>query len=490
MATTYYGAMPNKETLRPGDVIQYDNNVTFQHPDIQELFKQNSVIPYYDKSGAATGAQVQTPYIKPTTTFSPTGEQINQPVDLGAYGFTEPSGRYVIDSESNRLRGITPDMEQAAAEKARAQGLIPYFKSANTKGGSKKEPDLMTTFNDLLEAQKGAIEQQRQQNISNINSRSSSAIQGTKDVAGRSSGALQRILGRAGGFTTTAGGEAVASQANTLNQQVQALESERERSIAQANLAASTGNAALLDKAMSNMLAIEQATREKQQQQQKNLMDYLGLVNEEKTLKQGEKTPDIKEYEYAVAQGYTGSWQDYQNSLKGESKLMTLKAGDVVYDPKTGQKVYEVPDTEKGDVQVIGNADMGYFQYDSKTNGWKQIVTPQTKDPADDLLTKDELVAFNMPAGSTWGDVQGMTPKTELTGEGKTRLFVSIADKYQADSIVKTYDSAATTTAIADQIIADPNKATNQLKALYLLVKNLDPDSAVREGELSLANST
>lgn len=65
-----------------------------------------------------------------------------------------------------------------------------------------------------------------------------------------------------------------------------------------------------------------------------------------------------------------------------------------------------------------------------------------------------------------------------------------ITTRFQADSIINQAIKGQTAVAIADQIIANPNSATSQLKALYVLVKNLDPDSAVREGELALANQT
>lgn len=65
-----------------------------------------------------------------------------------------------------------------------------------------------------------------------------------------------------------------------------------------------------------------------------------------------------------------------------------------------------------------------------------------------------------------------------------------VTTRFQADPIINQAVKGSTAITIADQIISDPKSATNQLKALYLLVKNLDPDSAVREGELALANQT
>lgn len=73
---------------------------------------------------------------------------------------------------------------------------------------------------------------------------------------------------------------------------------------------------------------------------------------------------------------------------------------------------------------------------------------------------------------------------------GQTSNFLRITDKFQADPIVMAAEKGKTAKLIADQVLADPKNAANQLKSLYVLVKNLDPDSAVREGEINLANQT
>jgi hypothetical protein len=77
-----------------------------------------------------------------------------------------------------------------------------------------------------------------------------------------------------------------------------------------------------------------------------------------------------------------------------------------------------------------------------------------------------------------------------LTEYQQMQAFLNVSNKFQADSIMNQALKGQTAVAIADQVIANPNSATNQLKSLYSLVKNLDPDSAVREGELALSNQT
>jgi hypothetical protein len=55
---------------------------------------------------------------------------------------------------------------------------------------------------------------------------------------------------------------------------------------------------------------------------------------------------------------------------------------------------------------------------------------------------------------------------------------------------MKAANQGATAINVADRVIADPNNAGGQLSILYTLVKSLDPDSAVREGEVGLAQTT
>ena len=84
---------------------------------------------------------------------------------------------------------------------------------------------------------------------------------------------------------------------------------------------------------------------------------------------------------------------------------------------------------------------------------------------------------------ATIANATGLTPSQQAQ-------FLNVTNNYQKDALVQAYDKGQGLNAIADQVLANPDSATNQLKSLYILVKNLDPDSAVREGEIALANKT
>jgi hypothetical protein len=66
-------------------------------------------------------------------------------------------------------------------------------------------------------------------------------------------------------------------------------------------------------------------------------------------------------------------------------------------------------------------------------------------------------------------------------------IFNSTADKFSADPIIKLGERAQNSIYLADEVIADPGNPTKQLTSLYTFIKQLDPDSVVREAEVELA---
>lgn len=84
---------------------------------------------------------------------------------------------------------------------------------------------------------------------------------------------------------------------------------------------------------------------------------------------------------------------------------------------------------------------------------------------------------------ATVANSQGLTP-------GQERALDSIATKHISDPLIKAGLEAERQYALADQVLANPKSASEQIKALYLFVKGLDQNSAVREGEVALAQQT
>ena len=152
---------------------------------------------------------------------------------------------------------------------------------------------------------------------------------------------------------------------------------------------------------------------------------------------------------------------------------------------------------EKNEGFTLGE---GQNRYDAQGN---MIASGAPKSSTSNQPTSVQEYEYAKAQGykGTYNDYQNLDANRKASiaraGVGSTGLSTqqygalnSITTKFQADSIVNQAVKGQTAVAIADQIISNPGSATSQLKSLYVLVKNLDPDSAVREGELALASQT
>jgi hypothetical protein len=155
----------------------------------------------------------------------------------------------------------------------------------------------------------------------------------------------------------------------------------------------------------------------------------------------GALSPDIDEVAYQI----TKTNQDRKNAI--EAIMLARDAGDKAREFEAEQK-------------------------------WKQA----------DLEYKQATLAETKRSNQV-SESQKSIGGTELSSKQYTALN-QITTRFQADPIINQAIKGGNAGLIADQIIANPKSATSQLKSLYVLVKNLDPDSAVREGELALANQT
>lgn len=166
-----------------------------------------------------------------------------------------------------------------------------------------------------------------------------------------------------------------------------------------------------------------------------------------------------------------------------------VTAGASLFDPKTGQFIGTAPQKPSDNKPIIEKfADDTTRQWDPATQTWK-VLASGSNGIDDKLLSPTEAAALGVAYGTTRREAAAMGIQRNMT-PAETQNFMAITSKYQADPIIKQGDQAISTSQIADQVLADPSKATNQLKALYGFVHNLDPQSAVREGEIGLANTT
>lgn len=154
-------------------------------------------------------------------------------------------------------------------------------------------------------------------------------------------------------------------------------------------------------RAQGQLIPLQQKMALLQAQRQSALeATKFALDREDKAKEISGETPDIKEYNFAKSQGYTGSFTDYQTNQAN------LKA-----------------------------------------------------------------------------TVNGLTPYQS------TNVFNNIATKYNTNPFVQADQSSPIIQSAIDAIKANPNSGSAQLRLLYGFIKNLDPNSAVREGETALATS-
>jgi len=117
----------------------------------------------------------------------------------------------------------------------------------------------------------------------------------------------------------------------------------------------------------------------------------------------------------------------------------------------------------------------------------KRDISKSDRDLANALTLEDAKFRHDAALKSI-GNAVG-NGNYELTPKQQTTLL-NITNKYSNDATINQGLSAIQIKNLTKSIDANPGSAGNQLIALYTLVKNLDPNSAVREGELDLAQRT
>lgn len=241
------------------------------------------------------------------------------------------------------------------------------------------------------------------------------------------------------------------------NQRLADLDSQEQEEIANAREAIRTGKYTQLYNTMNALEKVRANKKEALDDYNKVLADKLKVLQEEKKAlqEQKQKTRDkIDDVLKEAAKG--GAPKEILDAIGGSSTLSeAVEAADRYLETATG---------------IVGEWKVN--NRDREARGLPPISFDEYA--TIDANRKRSIVNINQA---------GMSP-------AQTQNYLRITDKYQADPIIMAATKGATAVKIADQVLADPNNAANQLKALYVLVKNLDPDSAVREGEINLAQQT
>ncbi len=148
------------------------------------------------------------------------------------------------------------------------------------------------------------------------------------------------------------------------------------------------------------------------------------------------------------------------------------KAYAGVYDPAINDVFAKLEAKQKADAEETQN---------------KRDIAKSDRDLANSLTLEDAKFRHDSALKAIGNAVNA--GDYNLTTKQQTALL-NITNKYSNDATINQGLSAIQIKNLTKAIDASPNSAGNQLIALYTLVKNLDPNSAVREGELDLAQRT
>ncbi len=108
------------------------------------------------------------------------------------------------------------------------------------------------------------------------------------------------------------------------------------------------------------------------------------------------------------------------------------------------------------------------------------------KSPSDTRTAEQKNFEFAQQNPQFLDYVRKVSNETNMSPT-QTSNLMSISTKFGQDQVVNNANNALTLKSVAQGIIQNPTSAANQLTSLYTFVKALDPNSAVREGEVALA---
>ena len=346
----------------------------------------------------------------PTTTTNATPSY--QPYQLGVPGYGGPTshsqgGQTFYDANNFNLNPTklqpgdvlmgnnfqTPIMQELLGQNllenyfdASGKSVGYQMKGTYTAPGTKFTPSGLNSFSqtyqDLYDTQNKALEESFNQLKSDYESQYASKKQGARDVGGRTSGLLKRILGRAGGFTTTAGAQAMVTQENTIQNQLQELDSEKERVIGAARGAMMSGKSANFKALTDQLMEIEKMRYQRSQDEISNFLNFMQeqRASEQMNLSTINTLSNIPEGKTITVNGktYTGLKPEVVEPFFNATNLISLMkevpegTTQDITDPNTGT-VYTLTGFKDADIYTATN-DAGTVTGIDKNTGevlWK-----------------------------------------------------------------------------------------------------------------------
>lgn len=371
MATkTYVNQVPNLNQLNPNDIVQYGGNVTYQSPEIQELFRQNAAEPYYDpNSGGVIGLRMLKPYASPSLVQ---GGQVTSNTDVYDVNniYNQAAGRLpsageitdiqtMIKNETNpalavsmiqqyaknKLGSATPTNNgtDTATNTTDITGGITGGMTGGMTGtgaginlmGQAENPVTQKSINDLLGQQQTLNQQIYESEKAKLEQKKAGAIQGQKDVGNRLVGSMKRILGKSGAMTTSSGGQALIGKQQEIENQIAQLGAAYDNSINELFTSFQSGNLAAAEKAQNALLELQKQIETANQNRTQNLLSFLKLQQDQSqfessldfdkskfTWQQAMDTVDSKLKEAGITGMYEGSptWEKQIGLIEADLK--------------------------------------------------------------------------------------------------------------------------------------------------------------------------
>ena len=262
-------------------------------------------------------------------------------------------------------------------------------------------------------------------------------------AVGAEKGAAQTLLMSGGGYRSGSGSRVISGIERAGIREIASLDAQEQSLKADALAAQTESDYKILGEKLGLL-------KEKRAEKQKAIADILDQQAKEKQETQKGINDVLKDA------AKNGAPKDIQDAILGANSV-----GDAI--------------ANAGSWLATGSGTIGeylFYKREAEASG----QTPMSFNAYADMDANRKRSIVNVNSG-------GLTTQENSS-------FLRITDKFQADPIINAAVKGDQIKAMADAVIADPNSATNQLASLYMFVKNLDPDSAVREGELSLANAT
>jgi hypothetical protein len=378
---TYYSSPPQLEQLKPEDVIYYNNanNVNFQTPQIQELFKQGAITGWQDplKPGSGDiGVKIIKPYVNPNTlpNLSPTGDLAD------AQNKVLSSGQPSLDTIKTDLLNTQQNALNQGKYQATDVNGNAYWTDVNPSVLAPETTITPTSTTNIGLSIKEQTDKFLADQLANtkaqIESAAKQSIQRTEDIAGRTSGALRRTLAKGGGISGTAAGQALATQDSVLQSNIQEIEDKKQQLISQAQSEYQKGMLSNMQSYQESLQKLEEAQYKQKQDQINNYFKALSAQN------------DQLQTQIALQKA---------NQTSVSDTTAQLSPGETLYDKATGKVLYTAPAKPSESEPTTKVIDNVLLQYNDSTGTWDKVyegeassklTTLYRNDPASNRLLK------------------------------------------------------------------------------------------------------